>query len=57
MTTSATHTDPLLAAVRAGVDVYDLGRPLSVGMPQSPNHPAFWHALPRRHGDMVAIIL
>ena len=32
---------------------YDLGRPLTVGMPQSPNHPAYWHALPRRHGDMV----
>ena len=23
------------------------------GMPQSPNHPQFWHTLPRRHGDMV----
>ena len=22
-------------------------------MPQSPNHPAYWHAHPRRHGDMV----
>ena len=22
-------------------------------MPQSPNHPQFWHALPRRHGDMT----
>ena len=22
-------------------------------MPQSPNHPQFWHTLPRRHGDMV----
>ena len=33
--------------------VVDLGRPLTVGMPQSPNHPAFWHAQPRRHGDMV----
>lgn len=53
MTSSATQTDSLLAAVRGGVDVYDLGRRLSVGMPQSPNHPAFWHALPRRHGDMV----
>ena len=46
-------TDPLLRAIQAGVQVYDLGRPLRVGMPQSPNHPAFWHALPRRHGDMV----
>lgn len=43
--------DPLLAAVRDGVRVLDLGRPLFVGMPQSPNHPAYWHTLPRRHGD------
>ncbi|TMQ94809.1 hypothetical protein ETD83_23360 [Actinomadura soli] len=24
---------------------------MSIGMPQSPNHPAYWHTLPRRHGD------
>jgi len=46
-------TDPLLAAVQRGVRVFDLGRPLFAGMPQSPNHPAFSHTLPRRHGDMV----
>lgn len=46
-------TDRLLEVVRAGVRVYDLARPMSVGMPQSPNHPQFWHTLPRRHGDMV----
>jgi kynurenine formamidase len=46
------HHD-LLAAVAAGVTVYDLGRPYTIGMPQSPNHPAYWHSLPRRHGDMV----
>lgn len=45
-------TDALLEIVRGGVDVVDLGRQLRVGMPQSPNHPQFWHALPRRHGDM-----
>ncbi len=45
-------SDPLLAAIREGVTVIDLGRELRVGMPQSPNHPHFWHALPRRHGDM-----
>lgn len=45
-------SDPILTAVRAGVDVVDLGRQLRVGMPQSPNHPHFWHALPRRHGDV-----
>lgn len=44
--------DPLLAAVQAGVEIVDLGRQLRVGMPQSPNHPQFWHTLPRRHGDM-----
>lgn len=45
--------DPLLEVVGRGVHVYDLGRPMFVGMPQSPNHPAFWHTLPRRHGDTV----
>ncbi|MGW4420654.1 cyclase family protein [Streptosporangium sp. NPDC004631] len=45
--------DPLLSAVRDGVTVYDLGRPLFAGMPQSPNHPAYTHTLPRRHGDRV----
>ncbi len=50
---SATRPDPVLEAVRTGVSVWDLGRPLRIGMPQSPNHPAYWHALPRRHGDMV----
>jgi len=43
----------LIEAVRKGVRVFDLGRLLFVGMPQSPNHPHYWHALPRRHGDMV----
>ncbi|WP_435741896.1 cyclase family protein [Nocardioides sp. SYSU DS0663] len=46
-------SDALLSVVRSGVDTIDLGRQLRVGMPQSPNHPAFWHTLPRRHGDMV----
>lgn len=45
--------DPLLRAVTAGVRIYDLGRPLTIGMPQSPNHPPYWHTLPRRHGDRV----
>jgi kynurenine formamidase len=36
-----------------GVTVFDLGRPLFAGMPQSPNHPEFRMALQRRHGDMV----
>ena len=46
-------TDPLLELVRAGVQTYDLARPYEIGMPQSPNHPAYWHTLPRRHGDLV----
>ncbi|MEZ7004789.1 cyclase family protein [Streptomyces sp. AD55] len=45
--------DPLLAEVRRGVRVLDLGRRLYTGMPQSPNHPAYWHTLPRRHGDRI----
>ncbi|MFF0371646.1 cyclase family protein [Micromonospora sp. NPDC005087] len=48
-------SDRLLDAVRTGVKVIDLGRQLQVGMPQSPNHPAFWHSHPRRHGDMVRL--
>jgi kynurenine formamidase len=51
--TTATGPDHLLDAVRAGLRVYDLGRPLFIGMPQSPNHPQYWHTLPRRHGDVV----
>ena len=46
-------TDALLAAVRRGTLTYDLARPYVVGMPQSPNHPAYWRAMPRRHGDAV----
>ncbi|MEV0730966.1 cyclase family protein [Polymorphospora sp. NPDC050346] len=52
-TSHTTTTDRLLAAVQDGVEVYDLGRRLFFGMPQSPNHPAFLLTLPRRHGDMV----
>jgi kynurenine formamidase len=46
-------TDGLLEALARGVRVYDLGRPLFVGMPQSPAHPAFRLVIPRRHGDIV----
>ncbi|OKI56380.1 cyclase family protein [Micromonospora sp. CB01531] len=53
MATTARTADSLLDAVQAGVTIYDLGRPLTVGMPQSPNHPPFWITLPRRHGDTV----
>ncbi|MCU4186746.1 cyclase family protein [Acidiferrimicrobium sp. IK] len=45
-------TDRLLDVVRrSDMQVFDLGRPMFVGMPQSPNHPQYWHTLPRRHGD------
>jgi kynurenine formamidase len=46
-------SDALLDVVRRGVRIFDLGRPMFGGMPQSPNHPAYWHTLPRRHGDVV----
>ena len=46
-------SDALLTAVQAGVHVFDLARPMEPGMPQSPNHPEYRHALPRRHGDVV----
>lgn len=46
-------TDALLAVVQRGLRIFDLGRPMFGGMPQSPNHPAFSHTLPRRHGDVV----
>lgn len=34
-------------------EVIDLGRPLEVGMPVAPTHPAFFMTLLRRHGDVV----
>jgi len=35
------------------VEVIDLGRPMFLGMPQSPNHPEFRISMPRRHGDVT----
>lgn len=46
-------TDALREAISGPLTVFDLARQLRVGMPQSHNHPQFWHTLPRRHGDMV----
>ncbi len=46
-------TEALLAALRAGTRQFDLSRPMVVGMPQSPNHPQYRLAMPRRHGDVV----
>lgn len=48
----ASLPDPLLDAVARGVRIFDLGREMFAGMPQSPNHPEFRMALVRRHGDM-----
>jgi len=48
-------TDPLLAAVSAGVRAYDLGRPMFIGMPQSQEHVPFRMAISRRHGDRVRV--
>jgi kynurenine formamidase len=42
-----------VAAMTANIQVYDLGRPLFRGMPQSPNHPPFRMVLERRHGDTL----
>jgi kynurenine formamidase len=46
-------SDALLEVVRQGVRIFDLGRPMFTGMPQSPNHPRFLHTVPRRHGDVM----
>lgn len=46
-------SDALLDLIARGVRIFDLGRPMFKGMPQSSNHPQFSHSLPRRHGDMV----
>lgn len=45
--------DPIALAIEGGLEVFDLGRPYTLGMPQSPNHPAYRHALDRRHGDRI----
>lgn len=46
-------TEALLAALRSGTRQFDLSRPMVAGMPQSPNHPQYRLAMPRRHGDVV----
>lgn len=45
--------DRLVELVGAGVRVFDLARPMVMGMAQSPNHPEFRLSMPRRHGDRV----
>ena len=46
-------TATLLAAIANGLQIIDLARPMTVGMPQSPNHPAYSLTMPRKHGDKV----
>jgi len=46
-------TRQLLALVGAGIRTYDLSVPMETGMPQSPNHPQYRLAMPRRHGDVI----
>lgn len=48
-----TPGDALLAAVKTGVRMVELGHPHFTGMPCSPNHPGFRMSLIRRHGDVV----
>jgi kynurenine formamidase len=43
----------LVADLVRAARVFDLGRPMFNGMPQSPSHPAFRMVLQRRHGDHV----
>lgn len=45
--------DRLVEVIRSGVEVFDLGREMYNGMPQSPNHPAYKMVLQRRHGDGI----
>ena len=53
MSSSPTARTARLIEQVAQATVYDLGRPMSNGMAQSPNHPPFRHCLDRRHGDRV----
>jgi kynurenine formamidase len=45
--------DTFIAAITEGVQIYDLGRPLVNGIPQSPDHPQFRMSVSRRHGDLM----
>lgn len=45
--------NPFVELFARGARVFDLGRELIAGMPQSLNHPEFRMALLRRHGDVM----
>lgn len=53
MSGSRTDAAGALIDLVAQATVYDLGRPMQNGMPQSPNHPQFHHCLDRLHGDRM----
>jgi kynurenine formamidase len=48
-------SDRIVDAVRDGVRVFDLGRPLFAGMPRAGAHPDFRLLVDRRHGDAVRL--
>jgi kynurenine formamidase len=45
--------DPVQSLLAADLEIIDLGVDFFTGMPQSSAHPAFQHALQRRHGDLA----
>ena len=44
-----------MSATLRGRQVVDLAQPLHPGIPSSPSHPGYKHALLRRHGDAVRV--
>lgn len=44
-----------MSATRRSRQVVDLAQPLHPGIPSSPSHPGYQHALLRRHGDAVRV--
>ncbi len=50
---SGVDVDPMQALLAAELEIIDLAVDLFTGMPQSSAHPAFQHALQRRHGDVT----
>jgi len=53
MTDSTPNTGTLADGTQ--VQVIDLAQPLHAGIPVSPSHPGYKHALLRRHGDAVRV--
>jgi kynurenine formamidase len=53
ITPATAGMDRFAEAVAEGLEIFDLGQPLYVGMPQSSMHPKFNMTLQRRHGDLV----